>query len=173
MRTLRTTALALAVLSLLLSSSMATLAETTDTTQRIGHVGGSLDVIQLPGGDWSAEDRTFQYRDFPTSGSLWRVNDRRVAGHVISAWNWDVAADGAHPSPVWGTMSIAGNDWAWRGTFTGVRSSDFEPVEVRATLLGEGAYDGLGVTLDITATGMAGGETWIVDGVVFPLPMDS
>jgi hypothetical protein len=173
MRTLRTTALALAVLSLLLSSSMATLAETTDTTQRIGHVSGSLNVSQLPGGDWSVEDRTYQYRDFPTSAPLWRVNDQRVAGHVISAWNWDVNADGAHPTPVWGTMSITGNDWAWRGTFTGVRYADFEPVEVRATLLGEGAYDGLGAKLDITATGMASGETWIVDGVVFPLPMDS
>ena len=172
MRTLRTTALALAVLSLLLSSSMATLAETTDTTPRIGHVGGSLNVSQLPGGDWTVEDRTYRYRAFPTSGSLWRVSDQRLAGHVISDWNWDVDAGGVHPSPVWGTMSISGDDGAWTGAFRGVRYSDFVPVEVRATLLGESGYDGLGVTLDITATGMAGGETWIVDGVVFALPTD-
>ncbi|MGD8682717.1 MAG: hypothetical protein PVG27_02120, partial [Chloroflexota bacterium] len=64
------------------------------------------------------------------------------------------------------------DDGAWDGAFMGIRQSDFEPVEIRASLFGEGAYDGLVAMLDITATGMSGGQTWIVDGFVLSHPMD-
>jgi hypothetical protein len=171
MRTLRTTALVLAILSLLFGSSVAMVAETPDTTQPVGHVSGSFDVQQLPGGSFTVDDRVFQYRDYPLSGSVWRLSDPRLRGFVISDWNWDVQASGNQPVPAWGSMTISADDGTWEGTFTGVRYGDFQPVEVRAFLIGEGAYDGLCATLDITATGMAGGETWIVDGAIQPLPM--
>ena len=172
MRKFQMTASAVMALCLLLGSSIATVAATPDATQRVGHVGGSLDVHQLKGGDFTVDDRVYQYRDYATSGPLWRVNDQRIAGQVISDWNWDIDAGGVQPVSAWGTMTISGDDGAWQGTFTGVRYDDFQPVDVRAFLVGEGAYDGLSATLDITATGMAGGETWIVDGVVQPLPME-
>jgi hypothetical protein len=171
MRTLRTAVLALAVLSLLLGSSIAAIAQTTDTTQRIGHVSGSFDIQQLVGGSFAVDDGVFQYRDYSLGGPMWRVSDPRLRGFVNSDWNWDVEASGGQPVPAWGTMTISADDGAWEGTFTGVRYADFQPVDVRAFLSGEGTYDGLCATLDITATGMRARETWIVDGVIQPLPM--
>ena len=100
------------------------------------------------------------------------MNDQRVAGFILSDWNWDVHAGGGRPAPAWGTMTISADDGTWEGTFTGIRHSEFEPVDLRASLLGEGAYDGLVATLDITATGMSGDETWIVDGIVLSHPPD-
>jgi len=99
MRTLRTAALVLAVVSLLFGSSIATVAQSTDTTQRVGQVSGSFDVQQLPGGSFTVDDRVFQYRDYPLSGSVWRVSDPRLRGFVISDWNWDVQASGGQPVP--------------------------------------------------------------------------
>ena len=136
MRTLRTAALGLAVFSLLLGSSIAAVAQTTDTTQRVGHVSGSFDVQQLPGGIFTVDDRVFQYRDYPLSGSMWRVSDSRLRGFVISDWSWDIQASGDQPVPAWGTMTISAADGVWEGTFTGVRYGDFQPVDVRAFLLG-------------------------------------
>ena len=149
-----------------------TLADATDTTERLGRVAGSLRLHQLPGGTFTVDAGVLQYRNYPAAGTLWRVNDQRVAGFILSDWNWDVHAGGGRPAPAWGTMTISADYGTWEGTFSGIRRSDFEPVDLRASLLGEGAYDGLVATLDITATGMSGDETWIVDGVVLSRPPD-
>jgi hypothetical protein len=68
-------------------------------------------------------------------------------------------------------MTIDAADGSWDGTFTGIRHGDLDDVAVRAFLFGTGSFEGLCATLDIAASDMAGPSTWIVDGVVHPVPM--
>jgi len=73
--------------------------------------------------------------------------------------------------PAWGTITIESDTGSWSGDFTGIRPSYFEPIGIRAVLFGEGDYDGLCATLDITALQMARGDTWVLDGIVHPADM--
>ena len=171
MRTLRLASVVFAIVALTVGSSMSAVATSVDGSGPINHVAGSVAVDLVPGGNFDVEDRVFRYRDYPISGSLALVSDPRFYGGLTGSWNWDIPASGAHPIPAWGHMTIAGDDGAWTGSFTGIQRSDFEPVEVRAFLVGEGDYEGLCATLDIMATRMTGGDTWHLDGVVHPLPM--
>ena len=171
MRALRTVISLLAVLSLIGGSTMAALATPADEDRSIKPVAGTLAVHQLPGGTFDVEDRVFQYRDYPVAGSTHHVNDARLAGYLLSEWNWDVQSSGDRPVPAWGTITIDGPDGAWVGDFAGVRENDFEPIDIRALLMGQGAYDGLCVTLDIIALELARGDTWVIDGIVRPVDM--
>lgn len=171
MRTLRVATFVVAVLALGLGSTIAAVATTDQAINPISEVTGSLDVERLPGGTFAVQDRVFQYRDYPVGGSSWRLSDPRLSGYVISDWSWDVHTLGDQPKPAWGTMTIAAGDGTWEGTFTGIQYADFDTVGVRAFLLGSGTYEGLCATLDITSTGMSGPNTWVVDGVVHPVPM--
>jgi hypothetical protein len=113
----------------------------------IKQIAGTLSVQpQMPGGSFAVEDRVF---------------------------HWDVLASGSQPVPSWGAMRIANGEGAWEGTFTGIKSADGAPVVIRAFLVGEGIHDGLCATLDISATGTATGDTWMVEGVIHPDPMQS
>ena len=171
MRTFRTAVLLLVVAALALGSSVAAVAATEKSESPISEVTGSLEVDRLPGGTFAVQDRVFQYRDFPVSGSTWRLSDPRLSGYVLSDWSWDVDALGDAPKPAWGTIEIAAGEGTWEGTFTGIQHGDFDTVGVRAFLLGTGPFAGLCATLDITSTGMSGPATWLVDGVVHPVPM--
>ena len=172
MRTLRTVTLFLAVLPLALGSTVAALATSDgETYSAITPVTGSLGVARLPGGTFDVQDRVFQFRDYPVAGSTLGLSDPRLAGDIESDWNWDVLASGDQPKPAWGTMRIAAGEGMWEGTFTGIQRGDREPVGVRAFLFGSGPFEGLCATLDIAATGMSGPNTWVVDGVIHPVPM--
>ena len=170
MRALRIATLLLAVLSLAGGSTMVVVASTT-TDDAIRQVSGTLDVHSLPGGTFEVSDRIFQYRDYAVAGSDHEVDDPRLAGYLLADWNWDVAASGGLPIPAWGNITIDGEDGSWQGSFTGIRAGDLKPVDVRALLFGDGAYEGLCATLDITAAGLAEADTWVVDGVVHPVAM--
>jgi len=172
MRALRIAILPIAIVLLLGGTTMAVMAAPADADRQIAPVTGTLAVHQLPGGTFDVDDRIFQYRLYPVAGSTQHVSDPRLNGYLLSEWNWDVQASGDKPVPAWGTISIDGDDGNWSGDFTGIRPSDFEPVGVRAVLFGDGAYDGLCATLDITALGLARGDTWVVDGIVHPFDMD-
>jgi len=150
---------------------MATVAAPASMDREIAPVTGTLAVQQLPGGTFDVEDRVFQYRDYPRAGSTGRVSDPRLDGYLHSEWNWDVQASGDRPVPAWGTIAIDGDGGTWSGDFTGIRHGDHQPIAVRAMLFGDGAYDGLCATLDITALKLAAGDTWVVDGIVHPLDM--
>jgi hypothetical protein len=156
---------------LLVASTSAVTATSPTSPEAIRGVAGTLDVHPLPGGVFDVQDRVFQYRSFPVAGSAHYLSDSRLAGYLMSDWNWDVQASGGRPIPAWGTIEIAAHDGSWSGSFTGIRSSDFQPVDVRAMLFGEGAYEGLCATLDITVIGLAEYGTWVVDGVVHPVEM--
>jgi hypothetical protein len=173
MRVLRVVTLLLATLSLLAGSAVAASATTEETDHSITAVAGRLDVHQLPGGAFEVEDRVFHYRAYPVAGSTHHVSDPRLSGYLLSEWNWDVQASGDRPVPAWGSMVIAGQDGSWSGDFTAIRESDFEPIGIRAVLFGEGAYEGLCATLDITALQLARGDTWAIAGIVHPLDMTS
>lgn len=176
MRTLRTATLILTTLALAAGSATMVLAKegkTDGAVDPITHVTGSLDVDWLPGGTFDVQDRVFQYRDYAVGGSTGHLSDARLVGYLTADWSWDVAASGDQPMPAWGTLTIAAGDGRWEGTFTGIRHGDFDIVGVRAFLFGSGPYEGLCATLDIEATEMAGPATWVVDGVVHPVPMAS
>jgi hypothetical protein len=68
-------------------------------------------------------------------------------------------------------MTIKGDDGSWSGEFSAIRESDFQPIDIRAVLFGEGGYDGMCATLDITALELARGDTWTIDGIVHPVDM--
>ena len=171
MRALRTVTLFLAVMALAVGSTVVAAATSEETVSPIVPVTGSLSVARLPGGTFDVQDRVFQYRDFPVAGTTTGLSDARLAGDLVSNWSWDVHALGDVPKPAWGTMTIAAQDGTWEGTFTGIQRGDREPVGVRAFLFGTGPYEGLCATLDIAADDMSGPSTWIVDGVIHPLPM--
>lgn len=170
MRTLRAGAVVGAALALFLCSGFAAHAQADEAGPAVSHVAGSLEVRLLPGGTFDVEDRVYQYRHFPMGGSLWHVSDHRLAGHVLSDWSWDVEAHGGEPVPSWGTITITRADGGWEGSFSGIQYRDFEPVAVHADLIGSGDYEGLHAMLDILATGTVGRETWMIDGVVQPIP---
>ena len=171
MRTLRTATLLLASLVLVLGSTAVAATKDEETVSPIVPVTGSLDVEWLPGGTFDVQDRVFQYRDYAVGGSTGHLSDPRLAGYLTADWSWDVFASGDQPMPAWGTLTIAAGDGVWEGTFTGIRQDDLGIVDVRAFLFGSGPYEGLCATLDIQATEMAGPATWLVDGVVHPVPM--
>lgn len=175
MRALRVATLLLAILSLVLGTAVAALATTTEDDSiddySIRSVAGKLEVHQLPGGTFAVQDRVFQYRDYPVAGSTHHVSDQRLNGYLISEWNWDVQSSGDRPVPAWGSIVIHGDDGSWSGQFTGIRESDFEPIGIRAVLFGDGDYEGLCATLDITAFELARGDTWMLAGIVHPMEM--
>ncbi len=170
MRTRRVAAILLAAATLVLGSLLTAVAKDADVSP-ILPVTGTLEVAWQPGGTFDVQDRVFQYRDYLVGGPSDGLSDPRLAGQVEADWSWDVHASGDQPIPAWGTMTINAGDGAWEGTFTGIRHDDLDDVAVRAFLFGSGSYEGLCATLDITASDMAGPSTWIVDGVVHPLPM--
>jgi len=172
MRAMRIASVSLVVLALILGSAVAVTSSSIETQLPISKVTGTLTVEpQMPGGSWEVQDRIFQYRDFPISASGLTFSDPRLDGELQSNWNWDIQASGSQPVPSWGTMRIATDESVWEGKFTGIKRGDGAPVTIRAFLMGEGLYDGLCATLDITATGTATGDTWMVDGVIHPDPM--
>jgi hypothetical protein len=171
MRALRITTLLVVMLSLLGGASAAVLATTDEVDHSITAVAGKLDVHQLPGGTFDVEDRVFQYREYPVAGSTHHVSDPRLSGYLLSEWNWDVQSSGDRPVPAWGRIVINGEDGTWSGDFCGIRQSDFEPIGIRAVLYGDGAYEGLCATLDITALQLALGDTWAITGIVHPVDM--
>jgi hypothetical protein len=169
MRAVRIAGLLFVILSLIGGTAVAAIAATPDTEHSIVPVAGRLTVQQLPGGTFDVEDRVFQYREFPVAGSSHLVSDSRLSGYMLSEWNWDVQASGNQPVPAWGTMTIKGDDGSWTGEFTAIQSSGFQPIDVRAVLFGDGGYDGMCATLDITALELARGDTWTIDGIVHPV----
>jgi len=172
MRTIRTASIALVALALLLGSVVAATGSSLETQLPISQVTGTLTVEpQMPGGSWEVQDRIFQYRDFPISATGLTFSDPRLDGELQSNWNWDIHGSGSQPVPSWGTMRITTDENAWEGTFTGIKHGDGAPVAIRAFLIGEGLYDGLCATLDLSANGTATGDTWMVDGVIHPDPM--
>ena len=171
MRAVRIATLWLVVLSLIGGTTVAAFADTSDTDRSIVPVAGMLTVHQLPGGTFDVEDRVFQYREFPVAGPSHMVSDSRLSGYMLSEWNWDVQASGGQPIPAWGTMTIKADDGSWNGDFTAIRQSGFQPVDIRAVLYGDGGYDGMCATLDITALELARGDTWTIDGIVHPVDM--
>ena len=138
MRALRIATLLLVVISLLGGTTVAVMAALEDGDDSIRSVAGTVAVQQLPGGTFDIDDRIFQYRAYQVAGSMHQVSDPRLAGYLLSEWNWDVQSSGDRPVPTWGNIVIAGDDGAWRGDFTGIRDSDFEPIGLRAVLFGEG-----------------------------------
>jgi len=168
MRALRIATLFLVVLSLLGGATVVAVASTIEPADPIRQVSGTLDVHRLPGGTFDIEDRVFQYRNYPVAGSSHHVSDPRLSGYLLSDWNWDVQASGDRPVPAWGTITIAADDGNWEGSFTGIRVNDFKPVGIRALLFGDGAYEGLCATLDISVVGLADADTWVLDGIVHP-----
>ena len=170
MQTLRAVTVVWATLSLLVGPAGVTAGQEDETRSMASHVAGSLEVRMLPGGSFDVQDRVFQYRHYPMSGRLWEVSDSRLAGYIMSDWSWDVSAHGGDPKPAWGTIAIAADDGGWTGDFTGVQYRDFEPVALHASLVGEGANEGLNATLDILSTGLSGDETWMLDGVIQSAP---
>jgi len=170
MRTLRVFTFLLAATTLVLGSWAAVVAE-DDEVSPILPVTGTFEVALQPGGTFDVQDRVFQYRDYPVGGSTEGLSDPRLSGQVEAGWSWDVHALGDQPIPAWGTMTINTGDGSWSGTFTGIRRDDFDDVAVRAFLFGTGSFEGLCATLDIAASDMAGPSTWVVDGVVHPVPM--
>lgn len=170
MRTLWVAVVLFAATTLVLGSWVAVVAKDEEISP-IAPVTGTLEVAWLPGGTFDVQDRVFQYRDFLVGGPTSGLSDPRLAGQVEAGWSWDVAASGDQPVPAWGTMTINAADGSWDGTFTGIRRDDLDDVAVRAFLFGTGSFEGLCATLDIAASDMAGPSTWIVDGVVHPVPM--
>ncbi len=171
MRVLRIATFLVAMLSLLGGTSGAVLATTDDVDHSIRAVAGSLDVHQLTGGTFDVQDRVFQYRAYPVAGSTHHVSDPRLSGYLLSEWNWDVQSSGDRPVPAWGSIVINGDAGDWAGDFSGIRESDFEPIGIRAVLYGDGAYEGLCATLDITALQLARADTWVISGIVHPVDM--
>jgi len=169
MRAVRIASLLLVVLSLIGGTTVAAVTAAPDTDRSIVPVAGRLTVQQLPGGTFDVEDRVFKYREFPVAGSSHLVSDSRLSGYMLSEWNWDVQASGNQPVPAWGTMTIKGDDGSWTGEFTAIQESGFQPIDVRAVLFGDGSYDGMCATLDITALELARGDTWTIDGIVHPV----
>ena len=171
MRALRTATLLIAVLSLVGGTTSAAMARSDEADGPIGPVVGSYTVQQMPGGSFDVDDRVFQYREFQVGGTGHQMSDPRLSGELTSEWNWDVMSTGNQPVPAWGTITIARDDGTWSGEFSGIRPSYFEPIGIRAVLFGEGEYEGLCATLDITALQMARGDTWVLNGVVHPVDM--
>jgi hypothetical protein len=142
------------------------------------HVTGSMVLGPSAGkGDFSVNDRVYQFRGVPISGAPLITNDPRLNGSLDSTWNWDVDPSGQLPVPAWGSMRIEVPEitttdtgigaGAWAGDFTAIRNADNEPFLVRAMLFGEGAYEGLCATLDFRA----GTDGWLTDGVIHQVPM--
>ena len=162
-----------ALVAMAMGSAVTATDPSFETQTPISDVTGTLTVETLrPGGSWDVQDAVFQYRDFPVSATELTLSDPRLAGELHSNWNWDVHRGGQETMPSWGTMRIGTDESVWEGTFTGIRRGDAAPVAIRALLMGEGLYDGLCATLDISATGTAAGDTWTLDGVIHPVPME-
>ena len=185
MRALRVTPLIGFALALAVSAPVSAFTPVYDLedTPAVQAVSGSVVLDEaLTRGYWSTQDRVFQHREVPRTGSPMIMSDPRITGRLASTWNWDVHTSGQQPVPAWGTMRIdvpalttieqdgtrvvqpGLSSGAWVGDFTGIRHADGEPFQVRALLFGEGAYDGLCATLDIEAGEMA----WLADGVIHP-----
>ena len=171
MRVPRIALLLLVAISMVVGTNATLMAAVDEPPESIRPVAGSLDVHQLPGGTFSVEDRVFQYRDYVMAGSSHHVSDPSLNGYLVADWNWDVQASGDRPVPAWGEITIAGPEGTWSGSFSGIRPSDFQPVDVRAMLFGDGAYEGLCATLDISAIELGFDGTWVVDGVIHPVDM--
>ena len=170
MRALGKTLLFFVAVSLVMMNATA-LASDEEPPGSIRAVAGTLDVHQLPGGTFAVEDRIFQYRDYVMAGSSQHVSDPSLNGYLVADWNWDVQASGDRPVPAWGNITIAGPEGNWSGTFSGIRPTDFQPVDIHAMLFGDGAYEGLCATLDISAIELAWDGTWVLDGVIHPVDM--
>ena len=171
MRALRVITALLMVFSLLAGTNAAALASPAEPAAPIRPVAGTLDVHQLPGGTFAVEDRVFQYREYVMAGSATHFSEPILGGYLLADWNWDVQASGDQPVPAWGQITIAGEDGSWSGSFSGIRASDFQPLDVRTMLFGEGAYEGLCATLDISVADLAWDGTWVVEGVIHPVDM--
>ncbi len=172
MRTMRIASVFMVALAMVVGSAVAATGSSLETQQSINRVSGTVTVQpQISGGVFDVEDRVFRYRDVLIAGSELDFSDARLNGELQSEWNWDVHSSGSQPVPSWGTMRIGTGEDAWEGTFTGIRRADDVPVAIRAFLVGEGLYDGLCATLDISAAGTATGDMWTVDGVIHPVPM--
>lgn len=167
MRAIRTARLIAATLTLVLAASAAALAAAPgEQPPPVRGVVGAVELdLPVSLGTFAVVDGTYRHRDIPVSGDQVFADDARLMGPLAATLNYDIHRSGQEPVPAWGTMTIA--DGAWRGTFTGIRRSDFQPFEVRAFLVGSGEYDGLCAVLDI----IAGSESWAIDGVIHPLPM--
>ena len=170
MRALRITTLMLATICLVAVGS-ATVAATADTPKPMGAVTGTFDIQRMPGGYLEVVDRVHHYRDFALAGSAMDLSDPRLIGDLVSEWNWDVASSGDQPVPAWGTITIAAQDGTWEGAFSGIRQSDNDPFGVRAMLFGDGAYEGLCATVDISVEALTMDGDWVLDGVVHPFQM--
>jgi hypothetical protein len=171
MRALRTSSLLLVAISLVVGTNVTVLASDSEPPAAIRAVAGTLDVHQLPGGTFAVEDRLFRYRDYVMAGSSHHVSDPTLYGYLVADWNWDVQASGDRPVPAWGEIDIAGPEGTWSGSFSGIRPTDFQPVDIRAVLFGDGAYEGLCATLDISAVELGFDGTWVFDGVIHPVDM--
>ena len=179
MRTLRIGTVALAGLVLTLGSSVGAAAQ----GPVINPVSGHIDVIAFSHGDFDVEDRVFQFRGVPLVGDA-VTTDPRFTGEFTAELNWDVLASGGAPMPSWGTLTVdapirflggpaAGGivePGSWSGDVTGMRRDDASPMQLHGLLIGEGAYEGLCATIDIAAAGVSGTGTWLVDGVIHPMP---
>jgi hypothetical protein len=171
MRALRKALLLLVAIALVVGTNATLLASDGEPRESIRPVAGMLDVHQLPGGTFSVEGRVFQYRGYVLAGSAQHMSEPVLSGYLMADWNWDVQASGDRPVPAWGDITIAGPKGTWSGSFSGIRPSDFEPVDIRAVLFGDGDYEGLCATLDISAIELAFDGTWVVDGVIHPVDM--
>lgn len=169
MRATRTTALVAVLLTLAFGISAATVAAAQEEENlSVRGVSGTV-LLGSPTslGTFAVTDGIHQYRGIPLSGPEVISDDVRLSGPMDAIFNYDVQSSGTEPVPAWGTLTIG--DGAWTGTFTGIRAQDFEPFAVRAFLVGAGEYEGLCAVLDIAA----GTESWAIDGVIHPLPMDT
>ncbi len=138
MRALRVITPLLMVFSLLAGTNATVLASPAEPAAPIRPVAGTLDVHQLPGGTFAVEDRVFQYRQYVMAGPATHFSDPILGGYLLADWNWDVQASGDRPVPAWGQITIAGEDGSWSGSFSGIRASDFQPLDVRTSALRRG-----------------------------------
>jgi hypothetical protein len=169
MHTLRTVLGSLVVLAMVIGSAVAATGASDEIPPTFSQVTGTLVVHeQAPGGLWDIVDGVHQYREYPISASGLTFSDPRLNGELQSTWNWDVHGSGKLPVPSWGTLRMGTDEAAWEGTFTGIQRVDGGPVDLRASLIGDGGNDGSCTTVDILATGTTTGDTWIVDGVTYP-----
>jgi len=171
MRALRVITPLLMVFSLLAGTNAAVLASPAEPAAQVRPVAGTLDVHQLPGGTFAVEDRVFQYRQYVMAGPALHFSDPTLGGYLIADWNWDVRASGDQPVPAWGQITIAGEDGSWSGSFSGIRASDYQPLDLRTVLFGAGAYEGLCAELDISVADLSWDGTWVVAGVIHPVDM--
>jgi hypothetical protein len=169
MHTLRIISGLLIGLAMVIGSAVAATAASDEAQPTFGQVTGTVAVhAQAPGGSWEIVDGVSQYREYPVSASGLTFTDARLNGELESTWNWDVHGSGSLPVPSWGTLRMGTDDAAWEGPFTGIKRVEGGPADLRASLIGDGGNSGLCTTVDILVTGTSTGDTWIVDGVIYP-----